>query len=52
LNKPTEAPLKRETTPIEARGGAVSGRVVMILVSSCVGAIIAVGLCWAFLLPH
>ncbi len=44
--------MQRETTPVEARGGAVSGRVVLILVSSFVGAVIAVGLCWAFLLPH
>ena len=44
--------MQRETTPTEARSGAVSGRVVLILISSLVGAVIAVGLCWAFLLPH
>lgn len=44
--------MQRETTPTEARGGVVSGRVMLILVSSLVGAIIAIGLCWAFLLPH
>jgi hypothetical protein len=44
--------MQHESTPVGARGGIVSGRVVLILVSSLVGAIIAVGLCWAFLLPH
>jgi len=44
--------VQRETTATEARGGVVSGRVMLILVSSLVGAIISIGLCWAFLLPH
>ena len=28
------------------------GRVILVLVSSFVGAVIAVALCWAFLIPH
>ncbi|HEY6981097.1 hypothetical protein [Reyranella sp.] len=44
--------MKRDSTPVEARSGVVSGRVVLVLVSSFVGAIIALGLSWAFLLPH
>ncbi|SKA37086.1 hypothetical protein SAMN02745126_05881 [Enhydrobacter aerosaccus] len=44
--------MKRETSPVEARSGAVSGRIFLVLVSSFVGAVIALGLCWAFLLPH
>lgn len=44
--------MQRESTPVEARSGVVSGRVFLVLVSSFVGAIIALGLVWAFLLPH
>jgi nitrogen fixation protein FixH len=44
--------MKEERTPVEARGGVVSGRVFLVLVSSFGGAVIAVALCWAFLIPH
>ncbi len=36
-----------EATPVEARGGVVSGRVILVLLSSIGGAIIAMGLAWA-----
>ena len=41
--------MQREVTPVESRGGVVSGRVLLVLVSSFVGALIALGLSWAFL---
>jgi nitrogen fixation protein FixH len=41
-----------ERTPVEARSGVISGRVILILVSSFAGAVIAVALCWTFLIPH
>ncbi len=44
--------MKRETSAVEARSGVVSGRILLVLVSSFAGAVIALGLCWAFLLPH
>ena len=44
--------MQRELNPVQARGGVVSGRVLLVLVSSFVGALIALGLSWAFLLPH
>jgi hypothetical protein len=44
--------VQRESTPVEARSGVVSGRVLLVLVSSFVGAIIALGLAWVFLLPR
>lgn len=44
--------MKREATPAEARSGAVSGRVFLVLISSFAGAAIALGVCWAFLIPH
>jgi nitrogen fixation protein FixH len=44
--------MKLERTPVEARGGVISGRVFLVLVSSFGGAVIAVALCWAFLMPH
>src|SRR5258708_24981177 len=49
---PTEAPMQRELTPVESRGGVVSGRVLLVLVASFIGALIALGLSWAFLFPH
>lgn len=39
--------MQREVTPVEARSGVVSGRVILVLVSSFVGAVIALGLSWA-----
>jgi hypothetical protein len=44
--------MEQERTPVEARGGVVSGRVALVLVSSFVGAVVAVGLCWAIFIPH
>ena len=44
--------MQRELNPVESRGGVVSGRVLLVLVSSFVGALIALGLSWVFLLPH
>jgi hypothetical protein len=39
--------MQRELTPTEARSGIVSGRVFLVLISSFVGAVIALGLAWA-----
>jgi len=45
--------MRREITPLESRGGVVSGRVILVLISSFVGAVIALGLAWAlFVQPH
>ena len=45
--------MRREINPVESRGGVVSGRVMLVLLSSVVGAIIALGLAWAlFIRPH
>jgi hypothetical protein len=44
--------MERERTPVQARSGAISGRVILVLVSSFVGACIALGLAWLFLLPR
>ena len=38
--------MQRELNPIESRGGVVSGRVLLVLVSSFIGALIALALCW------
>ncbi|HEY6714898.1 MAG TPA: hypothetical protein VI232_01015, partial [Reyranella sp.] len=45
----TEVAMERELTPVEARGGIISGRIVTLLVISLVGAVIAMGGAWAFL---
>jgi hypothetical protein len=44
--------MERELTPIEARGGVVSGRVLTILALSSVGAVVALALAWLLLLPR
>ena len=44
--------MERELTPVEARGGVVSGRVLTILALSSVGAIVALAPAWLFLLPR
>jgi hypothetical protein len=45
--------MRREISPVESRGGVVSGRVFLVLVSSFLGAVIALGLAWAlFVRPH
>jgi hypothetical protein len=43
--------MRRELTPVEARSGAVSGRVITVLAISFFGAVVALGLAWLFLLP-
>ena len=42
--------MQRELTPTESRSGVVSGRVFLVLISSFVGAVIALGLAWALFL--
>ncbi len=45
--------MRREISPVESRGGVVSGRVMLVLASSFVGAIVALALAWAlFIRPH
>lgn len=41
--------MQREITSVKARGGKISGRVILVLILSSVGAIIALAACWAFL---
>ena len=45
--------MERERTPTEARSGVISGRVALVLISSFVGAAVALALCWVFFVaPH
>lgn len=44
--------MERELTPVEARSGVVSGRILTILVISFVGAIAALAFAWLFLFPR
>ncbi len=45
--------MERELTPVEARGGVVSGRVITVLAISFVGAVIALAGIWAIVgLPN
>jgi hypothetical protein len=44
--------MERELTPVETRGGIVSGRVLTILALSSVGAVVALALAWLFLFPR
>jgi hypothetical protein len=39
--------MERELTPVEVRGGVISGRIVTVLVISFVGAVIAMVGVWA-----
>ena len=41
--------MERELTPVEARGGVISGRILTLLVYSSVAAIIALAALWTFL---
>ncbi len=43
--------MERELTPTEARSGVVSGRILTVLVTSFVGAVVALALAWVFLFP-
>lgn len=40
--------MERDLTPTEARGGAISGRVLTVLAISVVGALVALTVVWAF----
>ena len=40
--------MERELTPVEARSGVVSGRVITILIISSLGAVLALGMAWMF----
>ena len=42
--------MERELTPVEARSGVVSGRIITILIISSLGAAVALGLAWMFFL--
>jgi hypothetical protein len=45
--------MERELTPVEARGGVISGRIFKILVISFVGAVVALAGLWAMMsLPN
>jgi hypothetical protein len=46
LNDQRRLSMQRELSPVEARSGVVSGRVFLVLVSSFIGAAIALGLAW------
>jgi uncharacterized membrane protein len=38
--------MTKETTPVDARGGVVSGRVISVLAISFVGAVVALVIVW------
>ncbi len=42
--------MERELTPVEARGGIISGRIVRILIISTVAAALALGIAWLMVL--
>ncbi len=44
--------MQTEITPTEARSGVVTGRVLLVLAVSSIGAIIAMALAWYMLAPH
>jgi hypothetical protein len=45
--------MQREVTPVEARAGLISGRVFLVLMTSSIGAVIAMGLAWMiFMRPN
>ena len=44
-----EDAMERELTPVEARGGVISGRIITLLVVSTVGAIIAMAGLWVIM---
>jgi hypothetical protein len=39
--------MDRDLTPIEARGGVISGRIITVLAISVAGAVIALAVTWA-----
>jgi len=38
--------MERERTPVEARGGVISGRVILVLLISTTAAVLALGFAW------
>ena len=46
---PLEDAMERELTPVEARGGVISGRVITVLAISFAGAFIAMASVWAII---
>jgi hypothetical protein len=44
--------MERELTPVEARSGVVSGRIITVLAVSFVGAVIALALAWLLIFPR
>ena len=45
--------MERDLTPVEARGGVISGRVITVLAISCVGTVMALAGVWAIIgLPN
>lgn len=48
-----EDAMERELTPVEGRGGVISGRVITVLAISFVGAVMALAGVWAIIgMPH
>lgn len=41
--------MEQQRTPVEARGGVISGRVFLVLVTSFLGAVVALGVSWLVL---
>jgi uncharacterized membrane protein len=46
---PLEDAMERERTPVEARGGVISGRVITVLAISFAGAVMALADVWAII---
>ena len=44
--------MERDRTPVEARGGVISGRVFLVLLVSLTGAAFAIGLVWLLFFAH
>jgi hypothetical protein len=47
FHRTLEGAMQRERTPVEARGGVISGRIITVLAISIVGAVIAMAGVWA-----
>jgi hypothetical protein len=44
--------MEQQRTPVEARSGVISGRVLLVLGTSFVGAVVAIAICWALFLSR
>lgn len=44
--------MQPDVTPTEARSGIITGRVILVLILSSIGAIAALALAWYLLIPH